>query len=102
MMGEWKYGLIIWRPFKMRPPSAINNERRQDPHPAPAVAGLLEQNPVAPNNQRVRFEKSFRFGSRISYRECSRIFCAAKCFDGAHIASRLPSDANKRTKIEQC
>src|SRR3954464_8116223 len=50
----------------------------------------------------MHFDKAFRFGFRIPYWECSRIFCAAKRFDRARIAFRLARDANKRAKVEQC
>ena len=48
------------------------------------------------------FDESFHFGSRIPYGECSGIFCAAKRFNGTHIAFRLPGYANERAKIEKC
>jgi hypothetical protein len=66
------------------------------------MAGLLEQNPAAPNDQCVHFDESLRFGSRFPYRDCSRILCAAKRFHRAHIAFRLPRYANERAKIEEC
>jgi hypothetical protein len=66
------------------------------------VAGLFEQNPAAPNDQCVHFDELLRFGSQISYGECSWIFCAAKRFNRAQIAFRLPGYANKRAKIEKC
>ena len=50
----------------------------------------------------MRFDESFRFGSRFLYGERSRIFCAAKRFNRAHIAFRLPGYANERAKIEEC
>jgi hypothetical protein len=49
----------------------------------------------------MRFDESFRLGSRILYGECSRIFCAAKRFNRANIAFRLPGYANERAKIEK-
>jgi hypothetical protein len=49
----------------------------------------------------MRFDESFRFGSRILYGECSRIFCAAKRVNRANIAFRLPGYANERAKIEK-
>jgi hypothetical protein len=49
----------------------------------------------------MRFDESFRFGSRIPYGERSRIFCAAKRVNRAHIAFRLPGYANERAKIEK-
>jgi hypothetical protein len=66
------------------------------------VAGLLEQNPAAPNDQCVLFDELLRFGSRFPYGKRSRIFCAAKRFNRAHIAFWLPSYANERAKIEKC
>jgi hypothetical protein len=66
------------------------------------VAGLLEQNPAAPNDQCMHFDELFRFGSRFPYRDFSWIFCATKRFNRAHIAFRLPGYANKRAKIEKC
>jgi hypothetical protein len=50
MMGERKHGLINWAELETRPFQAINNERRQNPHAAPTVAGLFEQNSAAPND----------------------------------------------------
>jgi hypothetical protein len=47
------------------------------------------------------FDESFRFGSRIPYGECSRIFCAAQRVNRAHIAFRLAGYANERAKIEK-
>jgi hypothetical protein len=49
----------------------------------------------------MRFDESFRFGPRILYGECSRIFCAAKRFDAARVAFRLPGYANERAKIDK-
>jgi hypothetical protein len=102
MMGEWKHGLINWLSLKTRLFQAVDNERRQDPHSAPAVAGLLEQNPAAPNDQCVYLDEPFRFGSRVPYGECSRIRCAAKRINRANTAFRFPGYANERTKIEEC
>src|SRR6516225_8349912 len=75
---------------------------RQDPHPAPAVTGLLKQNPALPNDQCVRFDKLLHFGSRFPHGKRSRILCAAKRFNGADIASWLSSYTNKRTKVDKC
>jgi hypothetical protein len=50
MMGERKHGLINWPSLKTGLFQAINNERRQNPHAAPTVAGLFKQNPAASNN----------------------------------------------------
>jgi hypothetical protein len=50
MMGEWKNGFINWPSLKTRLLRAVDNERRQDPHAAPALAGLLEQNSAVPND----------------------------------------------------
>ncbi len=44
----------------------------------------------------------FVSGLEFPYGECSRIFCAAKRFNRAHIAFRLPGYANERAKIEKC
>ena len=44
----------------------------------------------------------FVSGLEFLYGECSRIFCAAKRFNRAHIAFRLPGYANERAKIEKC
>jgi hypothetical protein len=66
------------------------------------VAGLLEQNPAAPNDQCVHFDELLRFGSRFPYGDCSRILCATKRFHRAHFAFRLPRYANECAKIEEC
>ncbi|HEX3421675.1 MAG TPA: hypothetical protein VHT01_10610 [Candidatus Udaeobacter sp.] len=50
MMGEGKNGFINWSSLKTRLLQAVDNERRQDPHAAPALMGLLKQNLAAPNN----------------------------------------------------
>jgi hypothetical protein len=50
----------------------------------------------------MRFDDSFGFESRLPYGECGWIFRAAKRFNRAYIAFRLPGDANKRAKIEEC
>jgi hypothetical protein len=50
MMGERKHELINWPSLKTRLFQAVNNERRQNPHAAPTVAGWLKQNPAAPND----------------------------------------------------
>ena len=63
---------------------------------------MLEQNPATPNDQCVLFDELLRFGSRFPYGKRSRIFCAAKRFNRAHIAFRLPSYANERAQIEKC
>ena len=62
---------------------------------------MLKQNPAAPNDQCVYLDELLHCGSRILYGECSRIFCAAKRFNRAHIAFRLPGYANERAKIEK-
>lgn len=102
MMGEWKHGLINWPSLKTRLFEVIDDEPRQNPHAAPAVAGLLEQNPAAPNDECMRFDESFRFGSRLPYWQCSRIFCAAKILNRAQMAFRLPGYASERAKIQEC
>jgi hypothetical protein len=102
MMGEWKHGLINWPSLKTWLFQAVNNERRQDPHSPPSAAGLLEQNAATPNDQCVLFDESLRPGSGFLGRKCSRILCAAKRFNRAHIAFRLPGYANERAKIEEC
>jgi len=101
MMGEWKHGLVNWLLLKSRLVQAVRFERRQDPHSAPPPAGLLEQNPAATYDYCMRLYESFRFGSRISYGERSGISCAAKRFNRADIAFRLPGCANERAKIEK-
>ena len=55
-----------------------------------------------PNDECMRLDASFYSGPRFPYWECSRIFCAAKRFNRAHIAFRLAGRANKRAKIEKC
>jgi len=54
-----------------------------------------------PNDQCVCFDESFGFTPRFPYGKCSWIFCAAKRFDRAHAAFRLPDDADERAKIEE-
>jgi len=102
MMGEWKHGLVNWLLLKSRLLQAARFELRQDPHSAPPPAGLLEQNPAATYDYCMRLDESCRFGPRISYGECSGISCAAKRFNRADIAFRLPGYANERAKIEKC
>src|SRR5262245_12686063 len=80
----------------------IAGERWQDPHSAPSVTGLLEENPAAPNDKCMHFDKLLHFGSRSPHRKGSRVFCAAKRFNRADIAFRLTYDANELAKIEKC
>src|SRR6478672_9744988 len=49
MMSEWKNRLINWRSLKTRRPQAVNDERRQDPHSAPSVLRLFQQDAATPN-----------------------------------------------------
>ena len=63
---------------------------------------MFEQNSPAPNDERVRFDESFRLTSRFFYGECSWIFRAAECFNRADIALWLPRYTNKRAEIEEC
>src|SRR5262249_36982694 len=63
MMGEWKHRLINCRSLKTLPAQAARFEPRQDPHPTPSVAGLLEQNSTAPNDQCMSLDDTYCFGS---------------------------------------
>src|SRR5262249_50766561 len=78
MVGEWKHRFINGLSRKTSLLRSVMFEPRQDPHAAPTVAGLLEQNPAVPNDQCVHFDNLLRFGSRSPHGKRSRIFCAAK------------------------
>lgn len=74
---------------------------RQDPHAAPAMIGLLKQDPFLLNNQRVILGQPHYRRPRFLYRKGFRIFCTAESFDGTNPAFWQAWKANQRAEIDK-
>jgi hypothetical protein len=59
---------------------------RQDPHAAPAMIGLLKQDFLLLNNERVILGQPHCRRPRFLYWKGFRIFCTAESFDGTNPA----------------
>ena len=76
-------------------------QRRQDPHPAPAFARLLEQNLLLINYKCVLLGERLCARRRFPDRQGLRIHCSAKSFNWTRSASRPAPETNEGAQIDE-
>ena len=86
---EW---MSLWRP---------RLQRRQNPHAAPATAGVLKKDFVLLDDKAVVFSELFYARTSFPYRKDFRVCCATKFSHRTNPAPRFARKTDKSPKIDK-